>query len=188
MFPRTRLLNFGRHFSRQTRSLATGSGATASIAPNLPRPRLALLGGSCLALLMWTVPIASCAHTEEGVEEGKSSDPGADKLPAGSDEIEKFLRITVYPVCNKLGFGGIMGFCSGIAVKRIGEHVAYMVGIAFIGLQFAQYKGLIDIDWLQVRNTGTLLAPYMCIPRAVHSAAACCVQECACECECECSR
>ena len=48
-----------------------------------------------------------------------------------------------------------------------------------------QNAGLIEIDWLQVRNTGMLLAPYMCIPQAVHSTAACCVYECACECECE---
>ena len=176
MFPRTRLLNFGRHFSRQTRNVGSTSSATASIAPRL-RPRLALLGGSGLAVLMWAMPTASCAEAED---EGKGSDAGAGKPNAGGDEIEKFLRITVYPLCSRLGFGGIMGVCSGIAVKKIGQTVAYMVGIAFIGLQFAQYKGLIEIDWLQVRNTGMLLAPYMCIPQAVHSTAACCVYECAC--------
>jgi len=47
-----------------------------------------------------------------------------------------------------------MGFCSGIAVKRVGETIAYLVGVVFIGLQVAQYNGLIDIDWLKIRDTG----------------------------------
>jgi len=148
MFPRTRLLNFGRHFSRQTRSVATTSGATVGIAPRALRPRLALLGGTGLAVLMWAMPSASCAE-----DESKKPESDADKsLP--HDEIDRFLRVRVYPLCSRLGFGGIMGFCSGIAVKRVGETIAYLVGVVFIGLQVAQYNGLIDIDWLKIRDTG----------------------------------
>jgi len=97
---------------------------------------------------MWAMPTAACAE-----DESKKSDPDAEK-PVSSDEIERLLRLTIYPMCSRLGFGGIMGFCSGIAVKKVGEHIAYMVGMVFIGLQVAQYKGLIDVDWLQIRDTG----------------------------------
>jgi len=30
--------------------------------------------------------------------------------------------------CAKLGFGGVMGICTGVALKRIGNGVAALVG------------------------------------------------------------
>jgi uncharacterized membrane protein (Fun14 family) len=143
MLPRTRLLNFSRLFSRQARSVASSSVAGGQ--PNrLLKPRLTLVGCSTIAVLIWAVPSAECASAND--------DKVPEKQDNSGDAMEIFLKRTVYPACNKLGFGGIMGFCTGIAVKKVGEAVAILVGVSFIGLQYAQYKGLIDIDWLKVKE------------------------------------
>jgi uncharacterized membrane protein (Fun14 family) len=55
------------------------------------------------------------------------------------------------PILAKLGFGGIMGYCSGLALKKIGKAVAFMIGVGFIFLQTLAYKGYITIDWDQIK-------------------------------------
>ena len=51
------------------------------------------------------------------------------------------------PIATKLGFGGVMGFMAGAALKRFGEEAAVYVGVAFLGLQTLQYLGYINIDY-----------------------------------------
>ncbi len=40
-----------------------------------------------------------------------------------------------------------MGYFAGAAVKRFGEEVAVVIGVAFVGLQTLQYLGYINIDY-----------------------------------------
>lgn len=40
-----------------------------------------------------------------------------------------------------------MGYCSGVATKKIGQAMAFLVGVAFIALQSAVYTGYIEVDW-----------------------------------------
>ena len=142
----------------QTGAVSTGSATRAAV------PRLTLMGGSTIAVLMWVMPAsASCAEGDEGTEDVDDVEGAIEKSKSssssitGDDAMDKFIRVTLYPAANKLGFGGIMGFCSGVAIKKIGEHMIYWCGIGFIGIQVAQYKGYIEIDWFKVREQGKLL-------------------------------
>ena len=89
------------------------------------------------------VPVDEKASLEDADEDNGSSDP-----------VEKL--IDVYgPHVMKMGFGGAIGFCSGMATKRLGYVVAYLAGLTFIGIQTAAYHGYIDIDWLAVQAQAT---------------------------------
>ena len=149
------MLHFGRHMARQTRAQATASTGGAAAALSSRAPRLTLVGGATMAMFVWTVPqLAACAADED--EEAADADADSSlSTPSGKpDEMERFLNLTVLPMCNKLGFGGVMGFCSGVAARSIGEHVVYWAGIAFTAVQIAQYNGYIDVDWYKVKDQG----------------------------------
>ena len=121
--------------------------ATAGATRPLTRaPRLTLLGGATAAMLIWTLPSAAdCAADEH-------SDSDENRSLSKPDEIERFINTTLLPMGNKLGFGGVAGFCTGVAARRIGEWIVYLSGVAFVGLQLAQYNGYIDLDWFAIRK------------------------------------
>lgn len=56
------------------------------------------------------------------------------------------------PILAQLSFGSVMGYCSGMALKKVGKAVAFVVGIGFAGLQTAVHMGYIDVDWSKVKN------------------------------------
>jgi uncharacterized membrane protein (Fun14 family) len=56
------------------------------------------------------------------------------------------------PIISQLGFGSVMGYCSGLAMKKIGKAVAFAVGIGFIAVQTAVSGGYIDVDWGKVKD------------------------------------
>ena len=155
MLPRVRLLNFGRHLARQRKVNASASGGSAARLSLSKSPRLILVGASTMAMLVWTLPAAGCAAEEAGEGAPSAAADGSAK----PDEMERFIHLTVVPMCNKLGFGGVMGFCSGVAARSVGEHVIYWAGIAFTAVQVAQYNGYIDIDWYKVKDQGTCCSP-----------------------------
>jgi len=85
-------------------------------------PRLTLVGGTTLAVLVWTTSgdtMCAPAETESGDESsvGKSGGPG--------DEVERIIDTFAGPIMQKLGFGGAMGFCSGMLFKKVGEIACY---------------------------------------------------------------
>ena len=51
-----------------------------------------------------------------------------------------------------IGFGGVMGYFAGAAVKRFGEEVAVVIGFCFIGLQTLSYLGYINIDYGKIKE------------------------------------
>lgn len=55
------------------------------------------------------------------------------------------------PVLNNLTFGAFMGYCSGVAMKKVGKALAVVIGVGFIGLQSAVAAGFIQVDWEKVR-------------------------------------
>ena len=77
-----------------------------------------------------------CAANEDDASAKKPSDK--------EDEITQLIK-KASPMISRLGFGGIMGFFAGAAVKRFGEEVAVYIGVAFLGLQTLQYFGYINI-------------------------------------------
>lgn len=56
------------------------------------------------------------------------------------------------PMLQELSFGGLMGYCSGLAMKKIGKAVAFVVGVGFVGLQGAVYGGYLDVDWMKIKD------------------------------------
>mmetsp|Transcript_48184 Transcript_48184/g.73356 ORF Transcript_48184/g.73356 Transcript_48184/m.73356 type:complete len:124 (-) Transcript_48184:79-450(-) len=56
------------------------------------------------------------------------------------------------PIISQLGFGSVMGYCSGMAMKKIGKAVAFAVGVGFIAVQTAVSAGYIDVDWGKVKD------------------------------------
>jgi uncharacterized membrane protein (Fun14 family) len=73
----------------------------------------------------------------------------ADKLP---DEVTMFIKANM-PAAEQLGFGGVMGYCSGMAFRRVGRAVGVVLGIGFMGAQFAASSGYVEIDWEKVKNS-----------------------------------
>lgn len=68
------------------------------------------------------------------------------------DSVEDIIS-QVQPMAANLGFGGVMGFCSGVALVRLGKAVATLVGITFIGLQTASHFGYIDVNWKKIADS-----------------------------------
>lgn len=52
----------------------------------------------------------------------------------------------------QFGVSGLLGVCSGLAIKRISQGVAITVGVIFTGLQFLSHMGYISIDFEKIQN------------------------------------
>ena len=94
--------------------------------------------------------------------EGQSSDPNEQSyapehdhyLPNQTDEVDAISQALDWlkPALGKLTFGGFVGYCSGIAAKKIGKAVAAAIGLGFIAIQGAVYTGYVDVDWAKVQD------------------------------------
>jgi uncharacterized membrane protein (Fun14 family) len=68
------------------------------------------------------------------------------------------------PIITQLGVGGVGGLCVGYAIKKIAKIVAVIIGLAFLGLEYLAYQGIISInygaleDWASnlVQGTGAI--------------------------------
>lgn len=67
------------------------------------------------------------------------------------DAVENALEIAK-PLAAQLSFGAVMGYCSGMAMKKIGKAVAFGVGVVFIGVQAAASTGYIAVDWVKIKD------------------------------------
>ena len=68
------------------------------------------------------------------------------------DPVERALEVAK-PVLAQIGFGTVMGYCSGTAMKKIGKMVAFTVGCLFIGVQAAVSTGYISVDWAKIKDS-----------------------------------
>jgi uncharacterized membrane protein (Fun14 family) len=97
---------------------------------------------------------SSCKEGTRGTAESAYRGPKANTSPepggnadrndpcdddAARDAVENFLKVTVWPLANQLGFGGLMGACAAYTAKEVSRTVAFYVGGAFIALQVASY-------------------------------------------------
>jgi len=51
------------------------------------------------------------------------------------------------PIIANIGVGSIVGFTSGMAMKKVGKALAVVIGTGFIGLQLASTMGYIEVKW-----------------------------------------
>jgi uncharacterized membrane protein (Fun14 family) len=56
------------------------------------------------------------------------------------------------PILLNIGFGSIMGYCSGVAMQKVGKAFAVIIGTTFVGLQVAVSLGYIDVKWDKVAD------------------------------------
>lgn len=123
------------------------------------------IGACTYYLIVGSVGESFCAGNEENSNNNnnissRSSSGGGDNGNNNNtgtgrdkpDEVDNYIK-SLRPVLEQLGFGGLMGFCSGIALKRVGQIAAYCVGFGFIGFQAVKYytgsKQLVDLDKLK---------------------------------------
>ena len=62
------------------------------------------------------------------------------------------------PLAGEIGIGGIGGFLAGWALKKAAKMVALIIGLAFLGLQYMAYKGIIAIDYSALQAWANELA------------------------------
>jgi FUN14 domain-containing protein 1 len=55
-------------------------------------------------------------------------------------------------IVSRLGFGGVLGFCSGYAIKQASKALAVVVGSAVVLLQSMQYFGYIEVKWDKIQK------------------------------------
>jgi uncharacterized membrane protein (Fun14 family) len=72
----------------------------------------------------------------------------ADKIP---DQVSEFLKANA-PAMEQVGFGSVMGYCSGMAFRRVGRVAGVVLGIGFMGAQAAAASGYVDIDWNKIKD------------------------------------
>lgn len=53
----------------------------------------------------------------------------------------------VSPLLTQLGMGGVGGYLTGYAFKKIGKVLAIFSGLAFLCLQYLAYHGIIEVDY-----------------------------------------
>lgn len=56
------------------------------------------------------------------------------------------------PQISKLTFGGVVGYCSGAAAKKVGKAIAVLAGLTFIAIQSAVHTGYISVDWDKIKD------------------------------------
>ena len=57
------------------------------------------------------------------------------------------------PILANIGMGSLVGFTSGIALKKAGKALAVVIGTGFIGLQLASAMGFVDVKWDNVAQS-----------------------------------
>mmetsp|Transcript_39982 Transcript_39982/g.110046 ORF Transcript_39982/g.110046 Transcript_39982/m.110046 type:complete len:194 (+) Transcript_39982:51-632(+) len=115
--------------------------------------RFILIGGTCGAAVL-SLPLSYNAGNDDADNNAsiKGNPSGSGSGSAGGDDAVDAIIDQVMPYVQKLGFGGIMGVCSGVALKRLGNQAAGAIGLGFIILQGLAYLGYIDIDYGKVKE------------------------------------
>ena len=53
----------------------------------------------------------------------------------------------ITPLVTQLGVGGIGGLAVGYAIKKVAKIVAFILGLAFLMLQYLAFKDIISINY-----------------------------------------
>ena len=67
-------------------------------------------------------------------------------------EVGSQILDAVAPYLGQISFGGLAGFATGYAMKKIGKIALFVFGTIFILLQLLAYLGIIEINWLRVQQ------------------------------------
>jgi uncharacterized membrane protein (Fun14 family) len=75
------------------------------------------------------------------------------QLPTGLD---------VELAAGTASFGTLTGFCSGVALKKIGRAAAAVTGVLFMGLTAAERSGFIEVKWEKVQQPPNCCRSWPC--------------------------
>ncbi|WP_027481105.1 FUN14 domain-containing protein [Deinococcus pimensis] len=56
------------------------------------------------------------------------------------------------PILPDLSLGGLLGFCAGFAVKKVGRGLIFVLGALFVVLQLLAWWGFVTVNWTHVRE------------------------------------
>lgn len=59
---------------------------------------------------------------------------------------------TLSPYLGQLTFGGMAGFATGYALKKIGRVLAVGLGLLFVVLQLLAQAGYVQVDWTRIQK------------------------------------
>ena len=80
-----------------------------------------------------------------------SSPEDPEKAVSTPDAVESALD-SLKPIVTKVSLGGVMGYCSGMALKKVGKALAFVVGLGFVAVQSAAYAGYIQVNWGKIAD------------------------------------
>jgi uncharacterized membrane protein (Fun14 family) len=80
-----------------------------------------------------------------------SSPEEPEKAVSTPDAVEGALD-SLKPLVTKVSLGGVMGYCSGMALKKVGKALAFVVGLGFVAVQSAAYAGYIQVNWGKIAD------------------------------------
>ena len=87
-----------------------------------------------------------------------SVEPGSDNnIQLDTTEVNSFISNSFFvKIIAMLGFGGLCGFVTGFALKKVARIFAVILGVIFIVIQFFAFKGWISVDWDQIAKSTDL--------------------------------
>jgi uncharacterized membrane protein (Fun14 family) len=99
--------------------------------------------------------MAGALKVETSVSVNPANNKGPIKLE--NEDSEEFTSAEIALISGpalivaRLGFGGVLGFCSGYAIKQASKALAVVVGGAVVFLQSMQYLGYIEVKWAKIQ-------------------------------------
>lgn len=58
----------------------------------------------------------------------------------------------ISPYIGQLTFGGLAGFATGYALKKIGRLLALGLGLLFVVIQLLAQAGYVQVDWTRIQK------------------------------------
>jgi uncharacterized membrane protein (Fun14 family) len=71
--------------------------------------------------------------------------------PATPDAVDNAFN-ALAPYLGQISFGGLAGFATGFALKKVGRVALVIFGLLFITLQLLAYFGVVEVNWLRIQS------------------------------------
>src|SRR6186997_1670035 len=62
------------------------------------------------------------------------------------------IESNIMPFVSTIGFGGIVGFLIGFALKRIMKILAVIVGVFFAALLYLESQHIVNVNWDKIQT------------------------------------
>jgi uncharacterized membrane protein (Fun14 family) len=66
------------------------------------------------------------------------------------------------PLLTTVGFGGIVGFLVGLAIKYVIKILAIVAGLFFAALMYLQSQGILNINWDKLQTMSQSYIVHAC--------------------------